>query len=560
MAPTEIADLLREIQKIQKELQPVRTAIATLKKRETETPNPQAAAASLVKVATRLNSVIKRYEPPLTRLDVLLNEEVPSYLAQTSLLCVPEKCFDTNRLGTSSSAAAASPPRTKAGHQVGSAKDPSTHFASFLKDVCPPALPHLLQPENFQFTRQQLQLRAEIVEYLIETDRLPLALHVVASYSLPVSWFPKLAAMQCEQRDKRYSVGTTQSFSKSMASPLITPASRPPTGSQLPKTPIMLPSSSIPSGRNPPFASPVGAGPRGSSATGPSSANAGSNESPLMLRSPLMLPRGAKQQLKREDRIAHPPGPSLPNLVARVVAASMYLKDEYMDRMTLQRIVEMQWLKEQQQRSALDGPRGLTASKDDEETRESEAEEAKKSGSRLGFLSFLPPRIFARAGTEGNAHDNFALRYNSYVTARAGAIPLHHLHTQSGDDVFDTTMMSIIEEVVTHGLRHWSTEIDETPRGGGSTAVKHKRRQGKAPNNLILSPDELRLADDIWNEEVLFLKRPTRFYCPSDGCSSDDPASVSTATPQALRSGEVISSIEAKWRAPKWATHNIFVT
>ena len=93
-ASQEMADLLREVQKLQKELQPVRSAVAALQKRESETPNPAAAGASLHKVASRLETVRLKYEPFLTRLQELLSDEVPAFLQQTPLLAVGEEGFN----------------------------------------------------------------------------------------------------------------------------------------------------------------------------------------------------------------------------------------------------------------------------------------------------------------------------------------------------------------------------------------------------------------------------------------------------------------------------------
>lgn len=68
---------MRQLQKLSKELNPVKSALTALKKRETSHPNPSAAAASIDKIAARISSVNDRYAPFIHRLNVILNNELP---------------------------------------------------------------------------------------------------------------------------------------------------------------------------------------------------------------------------------------------------------------------------------------------------------------------------------------------------------------------------------------------------------------------------------------------------------------------------------------------------
>ncbi|KAK7200800.1 hypothetical protein NESM_000138300 [Novymonas esmeraldas] len=554
-ASQEMADLLREVQKLQKELQPVRSAVAALQKREAETPNAAAAGASLNKVATRLETVKHKYEPYLARLQELLSEEVPAYLQQTPLLAVEEGSLERRhtsalRGGTRDAAAAASSSAAKNTND-----NNSNAAAHLLQDACPPSTPHLLQPENLRFTHQQLRLRAEMVEYLIETDRLDIAEHVVHAYGLPRQWFPRLVLLHRERvfggagegmessptaspTGAVAGLGTTATAGTGTArarplptptaSPLVTPATRPRVAAVPPRSPIQLPPSSTAksggsgtAGAPPPPRSPaLNLATAGSVGTSPSSA-------PHLTRSatsPPMPPQGESGAVDALPVTAT----AMPNLVARVVSAAMYLKDEYLDRMVLERTLEQHL--------------GTAPSTD-----------AGGTTAAAGRAGNTTPPPHSAAPLE---------RYKACVLSRIANIPRHHLHTQSGDDAFDSVMMNIIEDLLVYGLQKWAeTDGVAAPDADEAAAASKKAELLRTlTTDTLLTPEEMLLADKVWSEDILFLKRPTRFYCVESGLSTDDTAASALAMPRARTTGEVVSKCVAVSHDALDATVGIFIT
>lgn len=560
-ASQEMADLLREVQKLQKELQPVRSAVAALQKRESETPNPAAAGASLHKVASRLETVRLKYEPFLTRLQELLSDEVPAFLQQTPLLAVGEEGFnevkatdaayDTAAANASlAPAAARSLNRSTAGDtgpqaaQHAQAED----AARLLREVCPPATPHLLRPENLRFIQQQLRLRAEMVEYLIATNRLVIADHVAQSYGLPRQWFPRLVALHRER-----SCSTSNAVVVAAASPLVTPAIRPRTsaagGVVPPQSPIQLP---------PPVAPARAVG--GSSVSTPiADARSPAGTSASVTSEPFTaLPAPTVIRLPPRDKQSPPTRPSparssavaeeangttddaatslMPDLVARVVSAAMYLKDDYMDRMVLERTLEQ--------------------------------------SAGLVSASFPLPPSSSQSPAAESLPATPQEQYKACVVSRIGNIPRHHLHTQSGDPVFDGAMMNVIEDLLVYGLQRWAEDdtgmpdaVADAQRGSDAAetlAAETKKRKAALLRNLttdtFLTAEEMLLADKVWNEDILSLKRPTRFYCVETGLSTDEFAGLDGTAPRARATGEVISQLVAEASGSLASSTGIFIT
>jgi hypothetical protein len=589
-AAQELADLLREVQKLQKELQPVRSAIAALQKREAETPNPAAAGTSLHKVASRLETVKLKYEPFLARLQELLSDEVPALLQQTQLLAMRDECFDGKPTAAAqeASVAARSSNRNGAG---GTNPASAAHHAReddaarLLREVCPPCTPHLLQPENLRFTQQQLRIRAEMVDYLIATDRLAIADHVARAYGLPLQWFPRLVALH---RKRAYGGAASAAAAPGVAggrstgahsptgsarttapsptpSPLVTPAMRPRGGGSAgmpPKSPIQLPPSTVPARvsstgstidhlRSPAGSSNTAAAVESftalpppvrslqrdgqSPSVGPSylRGNAGGTADGAAAASnatPGTVPAAAPSATTTS---CPSPNTLMPDLVARVVSAAMYLKDDYVDRMVLERTLEQS----------------------------------------LGLVS-QPPSSPSSTPAVGGAAPTPAEQYKACVLSRMSRIPRHHLHTQSGDAVFDSAIMNVIEDLLVYGLQRWAEDDTSMPdttidaQRGAETAealaAETTRRKAELLRSLttdtFLTAEEMLLADKVWNEDILFLKRPTRFYCVETGLSTDEAAATDGATPRARATGEVISQFVAEAQGLLDTTTGIFIT
>lgn len=600
-ASHEMADLLREVQKLQKEMQPVRSAVTALQKREAETPNPAAAGASLLKVATRLESVRQKYGPSLARLEELVAREVPAFLQQTPLLAAEA---DTAGAGAGAAAAAAatgkapaaSPPgrgaraaaaERSAGALAGAASSaaaPASNEASqvLLQQVCPPSMPHLLQPENVRFTQQQLHLRAEMVEYLVETNRCDIAEHVVQAYGLPLQWFPRLvqrhrertfgSALDTLEASQNASPTTAvggalpRSLPTPGASPLVTPATRPRLSGVPPQSPMQLPaaagkttaSAAVPLPRSP---APQ---PHSANASPPAPSHLvrhGTSPASGIPSPPTRLGVSQQQQQQRSGGggagggpltgaaaaanafPAQAPAPTaaaanasaasttMPDLVARVVSAAMYLKDEYIDRMVLERTLEQH----------LGSARPASSSEP-------------AANSRTGSRGASTPPQGSAAPLE---------RYKACVLSRIANIPRHHLHTQSGDDTFDSSMMNIIEELLVYGLQKWA-EGDALVATDMDDVAAESRRKAELQRTLttdtLLTADEMLLADKVWSEDILFLKRPTRFYCVESGLSTDDEAAAGLAMPRARTTGEVVSKCIAVNHDAMDSTVGIFIT
>lgn len=174
-ATQDAIEALRQLQKLSKELQPVKAALAALLKREQASPNPLAAADSLEKVAVRVAAVSDKYNSFFDRISFLLGCELPRLQRVTPLLATEEGNKNDTALN---------------GHAKTKGNDVTTHDA-FLY-VCSPTVPHILRRENYNMVRRMLHLRMEIVDYLIATGRYQIALHVLDAYGLPLFCFPKL--------------------------------------------------------------------------------------------------------------------------------------------------------------------------------------------------------------------------------------------------------------------------------------------------------------------------------------------------------------------------------
>ncbi|GET92233.1 hypothetical protein, conserved [Leishmania tarentolae] len=569
-ARQEMADLLREVQKLQKELQPVRSAVAALQKREADTPNAAAAGASLKKVATRLETVKHKYKPHLTRLQELLLDEVPSYLQQTPLLAADVESMDHHPGGPPRGTRNTTNERLTAGSSSSVTKNASDDTADLLQQVCPPSTPHLLQPENLRFTHQQLRLRAEMVEYLIETNRIDIAEHLVREYGLPLQWFPRLVLLHRERifgatADAMESshtappagalagtttvaaaAGRSQSLPTSSASLPATPAMRSHVAAVPPKSPIQLsltaspkrivaglPTPSLP--RSPaqqplPTSSTGASTPVGQHLNRSAPSPAPSAHSPPTPQQQQreskvasVLPSQASSHAVMAGAVTSPA--MMPDLVARVVTTAMYLKDEYLDRMVLERTLEQHL--------------GTAPSS------ESENAATTRGNSMLPSRSSTPLE-----------------RYKACVLGRIANIPRHHLHTQSGDDVFDSAIMNIIEDLLVYGLQKWAEAVSVAAVEAEEASVELKKAEllRTLTTDTLLTPQEMLLADKVWSEEILLLKRPTRFYCVESGVSTDDETASALAMPRARISGEVVSKFVAMSHDVLDSTVGIFIT
>lgn len=272
---------MRELQKLSKELNPVKNALAALKKREAPNPNRVAAGKSLEKVAARIADVHARYSPLAARLHHLISRELPQLLKVMPLLLVSSEEMasavaatrraedelrerkDTNVPEGNFFA----PPLPSSGtvHGVATTTGPDGKVRpSLLSEVCPPNVPYLVQPENYALLRDRLRMQVDIVDYLAATGRIDTARHVAESYGLPLSLFPQLptapgvgwppaptpsttpakAGTGASARLGSGGVPGSEAGNTSLMSPLITPAVGPAgggSGSLPPTSPIHLP-------------------------------------------------------------------------------------------------------------------------------------------------------------------------------------------------------------------------------------------------------------------------------------------------------------------------------
>ncbi|RNF27027.1 uncharacterized protein Tco025E_00711 [Trypanosoma conorhini] len=174
-ATQDTIETLRQLQKLSRELQPVKAALAALVKREQANPTPLAAAVSLDKIASRVFNVSRMYSAFFDRASFLLERELPRLQCMTPLLGMKEE--DDKR------------PTSNAANK----KDDVAHDA--FRYVCSPTMPHILNRANYHILRGVLRLRMEMVDYLIATKRYQLAFHVADVYGLPLFWFPTLISL-----------------------------------------------------------------------------------------------------------------------------------------------------------------------------------------------------------------------------------------------------------------------------------------------------------------------------------------------------------------------------
>ncbi|RNF08966.1 hypothetical protein TraAM80_02374 [Trypanosoma rangeli] len=174
-ATQDAIETLRQLQKLSRELQPVKTALAALVKREQTNPNPLAAAGSLDKIASRVLNVFRKYSAFFDRASLLLEHELPRLQCMTPLLGIKE---EDEKRSTSN---------------VPKKDDDVAHDA--FRYVCSPTMPHILNRANYYIVCRMLRLRMEMVDYLIATDRHQLARHVADAYGLPLFWFPTLISL-----------------------------------------------------------------------------------------------------------------------------------------------------------------------------------------------------------------------------------------------------------------------------------------------------------------------------------------------------------------------------
>ncbi|PBJ70011.1 hypothetical protein TcG_01971 [Trypanosoma cruzi] len=174
-ATQDTIETFRQLQKLSRELQPVKAALETLVKREQANPNPTAAAGSLDKIALRVLNVSRKYSVFFDRASFLLECELPRLQRMTPLLEIKEEHESSLRPN---------------GHKK---DDDATNDA--FRYVCSPKVPHILNRENYYIIRGMLRLRMEMVDYLIATERYQLARHVADTYGLPLFWFPTLMSL-----------------------------------------------------------------------------------------------------------------------------------------------------------------------------------------------------------------------------------------------------------------------------------------------------------------------------------------------------------------------------
>lgn len=459
----ELVNVVKELQKLSKELGPVKTALAALKKREQATPNPQAAAVSIEKIAARVTGVHAKYLPYMERAQQLVQEDVPHVLLQTPVVGIPREALEKEVDNAHSVAEQRTRGLTGIADQSGADEDGITNRShlpaalrpgSLLEEVCPSQFPYAVPPEYYELYHDQLRLRLEMVDYLIETGRPAIAKAVQQGYGLPSLWFPSLSAM--ETATAALLSPSNNSFLS--VSPAVTPAWR---GARMPPAVITSPDQIV--------TTPGGSG----TAAGVTA------ETPVR-------PTAEVYTLLSPDHhelspAAHgttgllPPATDMPDLVARVVSTGIFLKDEYFDRMVLEH--------------------------------------------------HMSARVDSGAENADDGREKAATReYGNALHARIRSIVRSHICTQSGSTQFDLSMMNVIEELLACGLLHRQVSSPE-----GSVVEP----------TSTLTPCQLLLAEGTWSNDILFIRRPTRYYCVHSGITMD--GSSDDTYPLALPNGMVVS-------------------
>lgn len=651
----EAADLMRQVQKLSKELNPVKTALLALKKRELATPNRKAAADSLVKILARVESVQEKYRPSLRRLRQLLDEELPELFVQTPLLTVPDEALDRaiNALPPSHGAAEEdgapaaptphAPPHPDHHHHHHHAHATSHHAmneeGALLRELCPPAMPYVLQPENYRAAHEALGMRADVVEYLIATERPALARQVRRSYRLPRQWFPQLDSSSDDEEDEEESAHRDRADrsdtchgapNRTRESSCAAPIHRTGVSHVTHMTPVTLPAAvsctaspahaPVSSSSHPLCLPPAACDLAGAESTPPHTAAPGGSlservlgtlkswstrtravggelDSPLSAAPPAataLPPSSSPQAAPRR-----PPRPALPNLVVRALCTALFLKDEYLDRMIIERVAEhrgYEGAKAQQERAAL--RRAWWCG--------SHADTSSQWAEAAAVVTARPS-----SGLGSSQRAEAARRqYEAELLARVQSLSPRHLCTQSSSALFDRAMMNLIEDIFTHTLRRCDKlrpELEERARrvsslegllewlndGELDTAVGKRRSQpgngdgvkaatrqrvghrsgGKQQTDgaeesptldraackkyrammraagvttaqtgrpsRLLSAEELLLAEEQWCNTVMSIKRPSRYYCMLTGeCMND---TTEQASPIALPNGIIVS-------------------
>lgn len=181
------------------------------------------------------------------------------------------------------------------------------------------------------------------------------------------------------------------------------------------------------------------------------------------------------------DSLVVAPTHKLPDLVARCIATAIMLKDEYFDRIVLERVALQHHLMECQRRRK----------------------------------------------TNEHVSESYEVIHHRVVANYISSISHHHLLTQSDSTSFDRNMLCISEHLLQRviGPHRWrGLSGDDDDDDDELLALRR-----------WLSPSELLEAQEVWNTSI-FVKRPTKYFCTEVGLPTDEPF--------ALQDSGIITSLE----------------
>lgn len=266
----------------------------------------------------------------------------------------------------------------------------------------------------------------------------------------------------------------------------------------------------------------------------------------------------------------------LPDLVARVIAAAVFLKDEYVDRMVIERLVadggyngEGRTMATTTAAAAANGGVGSTdggVQRNDDGGGAAVTVSSTNSSDDHATapvwrwvpgrgVTTITPNATAANGSPTNGNDSISRnnpnntaatgsvneagwllsqrfaaeekRYDRAAVLTARQIAASRLRTQSDSPAFDAAMMAVIEALLAGALdRHGNatTRNKSIGIGGGGASgspvaspIGYPRGGGGGgagrAQQRRLTAEELLAAEEAFSSNVLFIKRSTRYYC-----------------------------------------------
>ncbi|CAD2215777.1 hypothetical protein ADEAN_000323500 [Angomonas deanei] len=433
-------------------------------------------------------------------------------------------------------------------------KGSQTHQNVF-RDVCPTALPYCLSASSYLRSQKQLQMQVDMVRYLIQTGRREMAILARDTYGLSPLWFPELLHDQSHPNNGGIEKGIATSL---LNTPSLTCAkgTRVEENGSKPDTELHTPLRDQ------------------KESPGKTASHSGSRSNGNQPVTPLHTPSGASRH------------ETLPLLAARVAAMGLFLKDEYIERMIVERALADDFYTDRNRRTVPDAedlhngsthevhvdPQDGTSATEEEENEwtlpppphlgtEEDLTASQPIAERRGSNSTNRSAdivdddsddystVYSGEEEEGapSSEDNQPepavevggddleqllwmaqqyRRYDSAVVRRMRAIPPDHYSRQSGNDRFDRCVMALVESQLYNGLSDVpsiSGHILETPSQESHGSESLLNEDGLLrAKRTRNSAEDLFAMEDTFSASVLCFKRPTRYYCCTSGLLLSD--------------------------------------